>query len=583
MLTRRHRWASGQELLLQINSMSSAQKPAPPDLQIEFFKTVVCVPLLHSAEVLELGTIDLIPESNELLAQILGFIRAGSSVAETSSPRDRICFEEPELQLQYRGGNISDSYGSSSSNSSVLSVKANSSSTTTTGGEVISQLNIMTPSSAMVDFEIDSLKQMQIDMSTAAAASLDQLATISDQHVSLSFSTSLVSAPPPTSLSNWKCDHKYTNYESSEIPFNMLQRGFPLSHDQDSLMELRGEQSEVGFPSYGPSGAPAPYDQHETYVSARHFIDNSATSLMAHGSDQSSLSIHDVGFKPWTSAAHNYRDIQMQVNESSGSLLKKCLLSNLPKLRSAYSAAGAGAPARGRPTDIALSEHDLSSSRRTSYGAPTVLPEGNFDTVQRNEAARQHMIAERERRRRQSESFEALRSLLLPNASKKTDKLTILELTLQHLKLLQKHVDELEQQKDLLSMQASQQAMINPTVIASQQFLSPTPSTEPQPDIMVTYLADDQSPLFHLHLNTKIQLADANDTIIKVLTALKQKKLHCIHMESDFLENTSMLNTKLLGKYKDGENITPSPEQILEIEEWWRHLSRTSLGASKEP
>lgn len=622
MLTRRHQWASGEELLLQISSMSQVQQhlaPAPPHLQAQLFKdasiqTVVCVPLQYMAGVLELGTTDSVPESKEFLDQILDFIGPAHGAAMNSA-RDHNYYGEPDKQLECRLWNMSNYYCSSSSDSP-LSVKSNSN----THGEV-SPLILRTTSSAMADFEIDILKQMCIDIATVSttAASLNHPATIShNQHdVSLKYSTTL----SPASLSDHNYDHNY-GYDSSnysDIDIRHVHHDFPIdavpsniglpSSDEASLIQLR-QQLQVDFPSClslaNHQGSYINYahthdrgaSQLSTPISPGSFIDNSPNSFMTCSSNLK-LSTHYGIFKPWTK-----QNSHIEMHEDaprSDSLLKRCLLHFLPERHREMQAriSAARCDARGSP-EILLSHHELSRTYGLHNRNASNIRKGN-GIEQQNEGAKQHMIAERKRRRRQSESFRELKSLV-PSIIKK-DKVTILEHTLHHLKQLQDSVDELTKANHLLIMQAGAATQhATASVMASQQqLLSPAPLllVEENPlsspktnsrllpssdvQVLMTGCHGRQLPLFHLSMNVAARHEEANDTVIKVISALNGKSLQCIRVEAEFSENSSSLSVKLLAKFKDAENHTPpSPHELLEIREWWRLLSLTFSRATKD-
>lgn len=156
---------------------------------------------------------------------------------------------------------------------------------------------------------------------------------------------------------------------------------------------------------------------------------------------------------------------------------------------------------------------------------------------------------------------------------KKADKVTILERTIQHIKQLQDRVYELQQHKRALLMQSSTKPSMIDTVfgiMGGQQFLS-TPtcvdialeepltssqigqlvsSPETHSDIVVTSQVGGQPPLFHINMNITVQPTEADDTIIKAISGLKDKKLHCIHVKYEYSTENSHLSAKILAKFK---------------------------------
>ncbi|XP_074341720.1 putative transcription factor bHLH041 [Apium graveolens] len=130
----------------------------------------------------------------------------------------------------------------------------------------------------------------------------------------------------------------------------------------------------------------------------------------------------------------------------------------------------------------------------------------------------QHMIKERKRRQRLNQNFEALRSLL-PSGSKK-DKASVLNSTLEYMKLLIAEVEELNRRNQILLSQQNDRIK---EIIGENSLSSSNADDHQRLDIRITNVAETTSEARVLDLRVRVRgECSLSDITIRVLEFLRQ-------------------------------------------------------------
>ncbi|KAI5058457.1 hypothetical protein GOP47_0026627 [Adiantum capillus-veneris] len=300
---------------------------------------------------------------------------------------------------------------------------------------------------------------------------------------------------------------------------------------------------------------------------------------------QSRLIILGPNFQPWKSTVQSRMKMRSNINANRYSV-KQILCFHLPRIQkmmneqqSAARAANFVLRRRGLEGTASLIQYPLTAGKvdftRSEHAAACI--------EQTNEAAaanKQHMFAERNRRRKLVDCISRLRSLV-PNITKR-DKITILERTVEYLKEVQSFVHDLQQQnhslqksintRDLGPMVGSYHSS-SPNIIATTEEW-PANSTSKSYASCEFYHSSQakelvQRPHFELGLSIELKDVEANAAIISIVRALAQKKLRCINLKVELDRSSNYLIAKIVAQPKDGESHTPTLTEIQDLKQWW--------------
>ncbi|KAI5058575.1 hypothetical protein GOP47_0026745 [Adiantum capillus-veneris] len=690
--SRQHQWASGNELLQQINALSSYNhQPAPFALQTHGFQTIVCVPLQKNAGVLEIGTTELVPESggstsmlpqylleftNTIDTQLIDGGRSGSRPASLPSNNCRQysgISGEAELKQNttalgyplinpmqiYRSTAMArepslalSSYLSSSSLSSSSPSLEQTMSPSPATQPSFSNYNdemLRTPTSCDLQAApmsmVTSFNQLDILNQTGNPHTLYGSSVSIMPSLSLEVHDHNVHDPaaPSSFYRNQQLlfhDSPTFSYFSSSrnvmdvtpcrpplMPFlsdympqqPLIRDQFHISHqlgiessDQNAgnaIEEVKdGSSAREQMSSVGLGADILGTDKRSNRDLIMQMQGSTSNIVNPAGSDAVNLNqipFHAVdnprpgwpqskfvfrAFQPWILTVQPRMKkpnqlVRSNINTNKYSV-KQILRIRLPQVANMMNAEGAAA---GSAANFVLMRRQLEAeaSLQNHLAGSVNVEAATHDQSNEAASAKQHMFAERNRRRKQGDCISLLRTLV-PNITKR-DKVTILERTIEYLKEVQSLVHDLQRQNDSLQKSNTkdlgnttgghQSSSQNIDIATTEKLAHSTSLFKPHASCEFYHSSQDKQvhPHFELGFSIELRDVDANAAIINIVTALDQKKLQCIDLKMELDQNSNYLLAKIVAQHKDGENNTPTSAEIHDIKQWWAyHVDRIS-------
>ncbi|MCO5594163.1 hypothetical protein L7F22_048186 [Adiantum nelumboides] len=318
--------------------------------------------------------------------------------------------------------------------------------------------------------------------------------------------------------------------------------------------------------------------------------------------EQTDSRLASRAFQPWKlMALSRMKKPKLRAISTNRYNVKQILRFHLPRLASMMNAeirAAAVLMRRGveaaEPSQRQLCQAAAEVDYRLGTGAAdNVVKVAAPIYEQMNEAAaKQHMFAERNRRRKQGDCLTLLRTLV-PNITKR-DKVTILGRTIEYLNELQSIAHDLQEQNERLQKTIAARDQLENVQMGSCQYSIASQNTRKANTEKITSSASPSRPDTSLETKTascefypasqdnvkqdhprfelgfSMRDVAANGSIIAIVSALKQKKLQCIDLKMDFAQSTKYMSGKIVA-IKDEENYTPTLAEIQDIKQWWVH------------
>ncbi|MCO5562590.1 hypothetical protein L7F22_016218 [Adiantum nelumboides] len=696
--SRQYQWASGNELLQQINALSRYNyQLVPLALQDHAFQTIVCIPLLKNAVVLEIGNTELVLENDAVISHLLGFTntidgqvcRKEQASSSASYSGTRQCCDETELQQTTTAGYASTAmqiYRTSRHSSLPSSYRSSSSpiSSSPSMEHMPTTMSLTSPSRpAHPSFNKSSEKMLMVPSSFLRAApnsmvtsfgqpdpfELNQIRLLSDSPTSFSyFSTSkIVERPvmpfstehmpeymPQQPMSNqYPEDDQYIYDSSVTLPFPSASQIVGTVGDQQGLTEgyrhastiqtqeqdinsadatrldsnvmlsqtvlgagaetssinlitqMQGSTSCIASRPSGDVIDPHQLSRHAFHIAGPEQTDSRLASRAFRSSDVKSMPrqlmridhiprwleqtdsrLASRAFRPWKlMALSRKKKLKLRAINTNRYNVKQIMRFHLPWLASMMNAERAARAdnfvlmRRGveaaQPSQCQLCQAAAEVDYRlgSEAAAGNVVKAVAYEQVNEAAAAKQHMFAERNRRRKQGDCLTLLRTLV-PNITK-----SITHDLQQQNERLQKTIAARDQLENVqmgscqYSITSQNSRKANTEKLASSAPPSPDTLLETKTASCELYPSSQNNvkhahPRFELGFSMR-DVAEANASIFALVSALKQKKLQCIDLKMEFDQSTKYMSGKIVA-IKDEENYTPTLAEIQDIKQCYQ-------------